>query len=264
LQPTIPNPNNDVILYVNKDYTAWSNHDKTFILKQNEITIYVGVDNHDGTITFVDVVDGMYRLYDGAENIRDEVIQGKTALGLSYYTVTFGVQNNGEAVNSTVEATYAGKNISSGSVVFGGKELAITATGAGAGIYSYSWNGTWNGNHNTTVSSNTITTTNLDGLVNVVCTVTGEESGNIYIARVLTPNNDNENDFLYIKGLEKYQSNEIKIINRFSTEVFKAKNYKNKTWNGDNLPNGVYFYSIKLVDANGAVTVKTGYFHLLK
>jgi gliding motility-associated-like protein len=84
----------------------------------------------------------------------------------------------------------------------------------------------------------------------------------VYVPRLVTPNNDGENDNLLIKGLEIYPRNELIVINRWGNEVFRAKDYANGTWQGDNLPDGVYFYKLRLTEANGYTEEKTGYFHL--
>jgi gliding motility-associated-like protein len=85
---------------------------------------------------------------------------------------------------------------------------------------------------------------------------------NIYVPRLVTPNNDNENDDLIIKGLEIYPHNELIIINRWGNEVFRTRDYVNGSWKGDNLPDGVYFYKLRLIEANGYTEDMTGYFHL--
>jgi gliding motility-associated-like protein len=85
---------------------------------------------------------------------------------------------------------------------------------------------------------------------------------NVYVPRLVTPNSDNENDDLNIKGLEIYPRNELIIINRWGNEVFRTRDYVNGSWKGDNLPDGVYFYKLRLIEANGYTEEMTGYFHL--
>ncbi|MDR0419947.1 MAG: gliding motility-associated C-terminal domain-containing protein, partial [Prevotellaceae bacterium] len=85
---------------------------------------------------------------------------------------------------------------------------------------------------------------------------------NVFVPRLITPNGDNENDNLNITGLEIYPRNELIIINRWGNEVFRKTNYVNGTWQGDNLPNEVYFYKLRLIEANGYTEEITGYFHL--
>lgn len=74
----------------------------------------------------------------------------------------------------------------------------------------------------------------------------------------ISPNGDGMNDVLVIKDLVKYPDNEIVIFNRWGDLVFRAKPYKNN-WDGknhssnqflsDELPDGIYFYHIKLFGA---------------
>jgi gliding motility-associated-like protein len=84
----------------------------------------------------------------------------------------------------------------------------------------------------------------------------------VFIPRLITPNNDGENDNLTIRGLEIYPHNELIVINRWGNEVFRSKDYVNGTWKGDNLPDGAYFYKLRLIESNGYTEEKTGYFHL--
>ncbi|MDR0667181.1 MAG: gliding motility-associated C-terminal domain-containing protein [Prevotellaceae bacterium] len=85
----------------------------------------------------------------------------------------------------------------------------------------------------------------------------------IVVPNILTPNGDNENDVLEIKGLDEYLSNELTIVNRWGNQVFYMKYYDN-LFDGSNLQDGVYFYKLKLTDHNKLTTVKTGYITLKK
>lgn len=85
-----------------------------------------------------------------------------------------------------------------------------------------------------------------------------------------TPNNDGANDLFMIDCLENYPNNELKIFNRYGTQVYGKQNYQND-WNGtanvsgvvnrgDMLPSGTYFYVIELGDG----TVKKGWLSLVR
>lgn len=74
----------------------------------------------------------------------------------------------------------------------------------------------------------------------------------------LTPNEDGQNDFLVIDGLENFPDNTLKIYNRYGTLVYIQKNYDN-SFNGisnvshvlkreKGLPSGIYFYIVELND----------------
>lgn len=255
-------PLQKVTLFINKDLSPWVNHAKTFTLRQGGQVKFNGLDNLDGSVTFEDVEDGLYRLYDGENDVKDQVIYGTTGFGLSYFTILFGLQNSGKATGSVIEATYDENAITSGDIVIGGKKLILLAKGNGANDYTYVWRGTWKG-HIIDISGDMLMNDELDNIVDVHCTITGL-SDELILPRVVTPNGDGENDFFYIHGLEAYPQNELRIFNRSGTEIFRAKNYRNNTWNGNNLPDDVYFFSISLIDANGAITTKTGYVHLKK
>jgi gliding motility-associated-like protein len=64
-----------------------------------------------------------------------------------------------------------------------------------------------------------------------------------------SPNGDGLNDHFFIDGLQNYQSNTVRVFNRWGNEVFKKDNYQND-WSGDfdskPLPDGTYFYQLLL------------------
>ena len=70
-----------------------------------------------------------------------------------------------------------------------------------------------------------------------------------FIPNVITPNGDGYNDVWYIKDLEGYPDNEVRILNRWGDEVFQQAPYQNNwagTWNGQNLPGGTYYYILTI------------------
>jgi gliding motility-associated-like protein len=73
-----------------------------------------------------------------------------------------------------------------------------------------------------------------------------------------SPNDDGQNDFFVIHGIEVYPDNEITIYNRWGNVVYSAANYQNE-WNGFNnngeeIPDGTYFVVLKLGGANEPIT----------
>lgn len=94
----------------------------------------------------------------------------------------------------------------------------------------------------------------------------------IFVYTGISPNGDEKNDFLVIRGIETIPDNEIKIFNRWGVLVYEKKNYKNvpeEAWNGESqgrvtlkgddlLPVGTYFYNLKLKDREDI----TGYIYL--
>jgi gliding motility-associated-like protein len=70
-----------------------------------------------------------------------------------------------------------------------------------------------------------------------------------FIPNAITPNGDGYNDEWFIRDLERYPDNEVRIINRWGDEVFYQKPYSNDwrgTWKGDNLPGATYYYIIHI------------------
>lgn len=97
----------------------------------------------------------------------------------------------------------------------------------------------------------------------IVVTVTSEIA--IEFFNGFSPNGDGQNDFWRIPVLDFYPENSVKIINRWGGEVWRGSNYNNTTtvWtgknmNGDELPDGVYYYIISYNDVvkEGWVVVK--------
>lgn len=80
-----------------------------------------------------------------------------------------------------------------------------------------------------------------------------------------SPNDDGRNDKWTIPILSYYPINNVKIINRWGSEVWQTKNYKNsdnfwngKNMNGNDLPDGTYYYIINYgkVQKRGWVFIK--------
>lgn len=65
------------------------------------------------------------------------------------------------------------------------------------------------------------------------------------IPDIITPNGDGVNDVWVIEGIDRFESTELFIYNRWGREIYAANNYANDWdahWNGLPLPNGTYFY----------------------
>lgn len=70
-----------------------------------------------------------------------------------------------------------------------------------------------------------------------------------------SPNGDNINDFFVIDGLANFPDNVLRVFNRWGAQVFEQRNYENNwdgQWNGENLPDGTYFYYFE--DGQGAIS----------
>jgi large repetitive protein len=82
-----------------------------------------------------------------------------------------------------------------------------------------------------------------------------------------SPNNDGKNDKLVIRGIENHPDNEVIIMNRWGNQVFNKKGYRNESgwdgsWSGKELPDGTYFYCIRLNDPKNQQF--TGYIQLMR
>lgn len=106
----------------------------------------------------------------------------------------------------------------------------------------------------------------------------------LFIPNILTPDGDNNNDFLVIGNLNTNRDNVLKVYDRWGKKVYEKKNYnttslcqkldpEGKTWqcgaiangdqgwNGEGCADGVYYYSfhyegvIKTVDKHGTITI---------
>lgn len=90
----------------------------------------------------------------------------------------------------------------------------------------------------------------------------------IVIFNALSANGDGVNDVFFIAGIEDFPHNTLKIYNRWGTLVFNAKGYRNEwrgTWNdGQDLPDGTYFYVLKLNDPNQAKESYEGYLEIYR
>lgn len=67
-----------------------------------------------------------------------------------------------------------------------------------------------------------------------------------------SPNGDSINDTFTIQNVDAFPNNELHIYNRWGTEVFSMSGYDNGwdgTFNGQQLPDGTYFYQFILDDA---------------
>lgn len=80
---------------------------------------------------------------------------------------------------------------------------------------------------------------------------------------VMTPNGDLMNDYLFFQNLDlDIANNKLTILNRWGRKVFEQTNYTND-WDGDNQPEGTYFY-VLTVDFKGGKEVYKGSLTILK
>lgn len=81
------------------------------------------------------------------------------------------------------------------------------------------------------------------------------------IPNAITPNADGVNDVWRIQKLDLYDKRDVVIVNRWGNEVYRASPYQNDwggTYNGDQLPEGTYYFVLKLgngQEVNGPLTI---------
>ena len=79
----------------------------------------------------------------------------------------------------------------------------------------------------------------------------------VFVKNMISPNGDLKNDFLYIENIEKFEGNEVLVLNRWGQEVFRQAGYQNNwdaTVNGTPLPTGTYTCIVKINGVNGPET----------
>jgi gliding motility-associated-like protein len=72
------------------------------------------------------------------------------------------------------------------------------------------------------------------------------------IPNVITPNGDAENEFFVIPKLYLYPENYLNVVDRWGVTVYERRNYENN-WNANSLPEGVYYYSLRLARNNSVM-----------
>ncbi|MFC6997061.1 ice-binding family protein [Rufibacter roseus] len=87
--------------------------------------------------------------------------------------------------------------------------------------------------------------------------------GELEFANALTPNGDNINDTWKIRNIENYKENDLVILNRWGTEVYRQKGYHNN-WNGGELSGGTYFYVLNVKTCDGFLRSYKGYVMIVR
>ena len=85
---------------------------------------------------------------------------------------------------------------------------------------------------------------------------------NLGLSKGFSPDNDGNNDYWHINGIQNHPDNEVRVFNRWGNEVFFMRSYNNeeKVWRGETngryvvgrkeVPDGTYFYVIDLGDGS--------------
>jgi len=162
-------------LSVQRNGMAWNNHEKTFTLKlRSDETVTQTMSGTGSSLMAIVKQSGVWKVYEGNTDTGATITANEvTGEGtINYFTVSFSIINTGIASGSVISATYGGSSISSGATVLSGKQLVITATGAGATTYLYSWSGAGTSSQTT----NSITIGFLDSRIDAQCVVTSSHA----------------------------------------------------------------------------------------
>ncbi|WP_207433516.1 ice-binding family protein [Sabulibacter ruber] len=65
------------------------------------------------------------------------------------------------------------------------------------------------------------------------------------IPNVFSPNHDGQNDLWVVRNLLEYPENELVVLNRWGSEVYRMKKYRNN-WDGSGLAEGTYYYVLRV------------------
>jgi gliding motility-associated-like protein len=113
----------------------------------------------------------------------------------------------------------------------------------------------------------TYTITDPDGLTDTAVVTIEYEFKEIEVSQGFSPNGDGNNDTWFIKGIESYPDNIVKVYNRWGLLVYIKDHYENvfQPWNGrantglDSgklVDKGTYFY---IVDPGGGLKALSGF-----
>ena len=96
----------------------------------------------------------------------------------------------------------------------------------------------------------------------------------VRVYNAITPDGDSQNDFFFLQGIENFE-NTVQIFNRWGVEVYNAQNYNNANRafrgisegrvtvsQGEQLPEGTYFYVIEYIDDQNQTIKKAGYLYI--
>lgn len=93
---------------------------------------------------------------------------------------------------------------------------------------------------------------------------TESEFNPLTIFNAFSPDGDGKNDTWLIKNIDFFPNNELKIFNRWGSEVYKSKSYSSiNAWDGGNLQSGTYFYVLN-VEIGGEKKSYKGFITMIK
>ena len=140
----------------------------------------------------------------------------------------------------------------------GNGSMSATVTG-GTPPYVYAWSNGETGSKVVAVAAGSYSVTITDSLG---CThtqpvaVAAQPCSEVVVHDVVTPNGDGKNDTWMVEGLQNYPKNTVQIFDKYGDVVYDHQKY-DSDWsgiatNGTPLPDGTYYYLIKLNAPNAA------------
>lgn len=174
----------------------------------------------------------------------------------------FNVEISGPAVQYNLEATADPATIISGET---------SSLSSNVGFDSYEWSGP---ELDQTNSQNTSVTLNDEGQ-EYLYTITADANGceiteqvlvqvvpALTIRNTITPNGDGKNDTWTIGGIHRFPDAEVRVYSRWGQMVYRTRNYS--PWDGDGLPEAVYYYVIDLNPLGFDTRPYTGYLTIIR
>ncbi|MFW5805331.1 MAG: gliding motility-associated C-terminal domain-containing protein [Bacteroidales bacterium] len=127
----------------------------------------------------------------------------------------------------------------------------LTDVSGGTSPYNYAWSTGSYESEITDVRDGTyfLTITDYHDCTKELSIDLEEEEYCVIVHNTITPNGDGKNDTWVVENIEEFSYSEVWIYNRDGRELFNVQGYKNNwdgTYNGNDLPDGTYFYIIDL------------------
>lgn len=195
--------------------------------------------NTGATTPTVDVGSGSYWVTVTNEEGCSGTSPAVNVLAASAPSAYFSSSPNGEVFEGTVVEFTDGSSLSNGTITSWVWAMDSVVVGSGQNLtISFDEPGQY-------VISLTVTTS--DGCAHTYTYTQIVLPNEIIFPNVFSPyNHDNQNDVLAFSGVEYYPNTALTVFNRWGQQIYTSVNYKN-TWKpSPDLPEGTYFYILRL------------------
>jgi len=187
--------------------------------------------------------------------------QGVTGLDTGYYTLHIAMMQTQCALDTAFTIVQPAALVVSGSM---SADLCGNATGSidvavagGNAPYNYKWSNNTTGNAVAGLHAGaySVVVTDANNCREEYTAAVADSCIAIVIHDVITPNGDGYNDVWVIEGIQGYPGSTVQVFDKWGDRVLDKTGYQND-WNGSGrnglLPDGTYYYLIKLNKANAA------------